>query len=33
MIPPKFDFQADTFEDLIHLSNNYESTSNSVARE
>ena len=23
MIPPKFDFQADTFEDLIRLSSNY----------
>jgi hypothetical protein len=27
MIPPKFDFQVDTFEDLIHLSSNYGSTS------
>lgn len=26
MIPPKFDFQVDTFEDLINLSSNYGST-------
>ena len=28
MIPPKFDFQVDTFEDLIQLSSNYGSTPN-----
>ena len=33
MIPPKFDFQVDTFEDLIQLSSNYGSTSNSTAKE
>ena len=33
MIPPKFDFQVDTFEDLIHLSSNYGSTSNNATKE
>lgn len=33
MIPPKFDFQADTFEDLIHLSSNYGSTSQNATKE
>jgi hypothetical protein len=33
MIPPKFDFQVDTFEDLIQLSSNYGSTPNSAAKE
>jgi hypothetical protein len=33
MIPPKFDFQVDTFEDLIQLSSNYGSTPNSSTKE
>jgi len=33
MIPPKFDFQADTFEDLIQLSSNYGSTTNHASKE
>jgi len=33
MIPPKFDFQVDTFEDLIQLSTNYGSTTNSATKE
>jgi len=33
MIPPKFDFQVDTFEDLIHLSSNYGSSSNNSTKE
>jgi hypothetical protein len=33
MIPPKFDFQVDTFEDLIQLSSNYGSTPNSATKE
>jgi hypothetical protein len=33
MIPPKFNFQVDTFEDLIQLSSNYGSASNSVMKE
>jgi hypothetical protein len=33
MIPPKFDFQVDTFEDLIHLSSNYGSTSQNSTKE
>ena len=33
MIPPKFDFQVDTFEDLIHLSTNYGSTSQNATKE
>lgn len=33
MIPPKFDFQVDTFEDLISLSTNYGSTSNNATKE
>lgn len=33
MIPPKFDFQVDTFEDLIHLSSNYGSTSQNATKE
>lgn len=33
MIPPKFDFQVDTFEDLIKLSSNYGSTSTSDSKE
>ena len=33
MIPPKFDFQVDTFEDLIHLSSNYGSTSKNAMKE
>ena len=32
MIPPKFDFQVDTFEDLIQLSSNYGSTPSSEAK-
>lgn len=32
MIPPKFDFQVDTFEDLIQLSSNYGSTPNSATK-
>ncbi len=30
MIPPKFDFQVDTFEDLVELSNNYGSSTKST---
>jgi len=33
MIPPKFDFQVDTFEDLVQLANNYGSTPNSAKKE
>jgi hypothetical protein len=33
MIPPKFDFQVDTFDDLIHLSSNYGSTSANAVKE
>ncbi len=33
MIPPKFDFKVDTFEDLILLSTSYGSTSNKAERE
>jgi hypothetical protein len=33
MIPPKFDFQVDTFEDLIHLSSSYGSTSQNSTKE
>ena len=33
MIPPKFDFQVDKFEDLIQLSSNYGSTPNSATKE
>jgi hypothetical protein len=33
MIPPKFDFQVDTFDDLIHLSSNYGSTSQNATKE
>lgn len=33
MIPPKFDFQVDTFEDLIHLSSNYGSTTQNATKE
>ena len=33
MIPPKFDFQVDTFEDLVQLSSNYGSTSNNATKE
>ncbi len=33
MIPPKFDFQVDTFEDLILLSSNYGSTSQNATKE
>jgi hypothetical protein len=33
MIPPKFDFQVDAFEDLIKLSSNYGSTSTSDSKE
>jgi cell division protein FtsB len=33
MIPPKFDFQVDTFEDLIHLSSNYGNSSNNTTKE
>jgi hypothetical protein len=33
MIPPKFDFQVDTFEDLINLSSNYGSLPNNVSKE
>lgn len=32
MIPPKFDFQVDTFEDLIQLSSNYGSTPDSATK-
>jgi hypothetical protein len=33
MIPPKFDFQVDTFEDLVLLSSNYGSTSDTASKE
>jgi|688.fasta_scaffold96583_1 hypothetical protein len=33
MIPPKFDFQVDTFDDLIHLPSNYGSTSANSTKE
>ena len=33
MIPPKFDFQVDTFEDLIQLSSNYGSVPNNTTKE
>jgi hypothetical protein len=33
MIPPKFDFQVDSFEDLINLSSNYGSTTNKAIKE
>lgn len=33
MIPPKFDFQVDTFEDLVHLSSNYGNTSQNATKE
>lgn len=33
MIPPKFDFEVDLFEDLIQLSGNYGSTSNNTTKE
>jgi hypothetical protein len=33
MIPPKFDFQVDTFEDLIVLSSNYGSSSKNVLKD
>lgn len=33
MIPPNFDFQVDTFEDLILLSSNYGSTSQNATKE
>jgi hypothetical protein len=33
MIPPKFDFQVDTFEDLVQLSSNYGSSSNNATKE
>jgi len=33
MIPPKFDFQVDTFEDLVQLSSNYGSTPNNAIKE
>jgi hypothetical protein len=33
MIPPQFDFQVDTFEDLINLSSNYGSTPNNATKE
>jgi hypothetical protein len=33
MIPPKFDFQVDTFEDLIQLSSNYGNSSNNPTKE
>jgi hypothetical protein len=33
MIPPKFDFKVDTFDDLIHLSSNYGSSSNNLTKE
>jgi hypothetical protein len=33
MIPPKFDFQVDTFEDLIILSSNYGSTPTNATKE
>ncbi len=33
MIPPKFDFQVDTFKDLIELSSNYGNSSNNSTRE
>jgi hypothetical protein len=33
MIPPKFDFQVDTFQDLIELSSNYGNSSNNTSKE
>jgi hypothetical protein len=33
MIPPKFDFQVDTFQDLIILSSNYGNSSNNASKE
>jgi hypothetical protein len=33
MLPPKFDFQVDTFEDLILLSSNYGNTSQNSTKE
>ena len=33
MIPPKFDFKVDTFEDLVHLSSNYGNTSTTTNKE
>jgi hypothetical protein len=33
MIPPKFDFQVDTFQDLIDLSSNYGNSSNKPTKE
>jgi hypothetical protein len=33
MIPPKFDFQVDTFQDLIVLSSNYGNSSNNASKE
>lgn len=33
MIPPKFDFQVDSFEDLIRLSSNYGSSTESITRD
>jgi hypothetical protein len=33
MIPPKFDFQVDTFEDLIDLSSNYGNSSDNATKE
>jgi hypothetical protein len=33
MIPPKFDFQVDTFKDLIDLSSNYGNSSNNATQE
>lgn len=33
MIPPKFDFQVDTFEDLIQLSSNYGNTSDNQTKD
>jgi hypothetical protein len=33
MIPPKFDFQVDTFDDLVQLSSNYGSTPNNAIKE
>ena len=33
MIPPKFDFQVDTFKDLVQLSSNYGSASNNATKE
>jgi hypothetical protein len=33
MIPPKFDFQVDSFEDLIRLSSNYGSSTEAITRD